>query len=391
MANEIMKLNCSIVRGGTSKAIFILEKDLPAPGEKRDKIILSLFGSPSRRQLDGLGGADVTTSKVAIIGPPTHPDADVDYTFGQVSMDEPLIDWKGNCGNISSGVGPYAIHMGLVKAVDPCTTVRIHLTNSNQILIAKVQTQNGKPCVDGECAIGGVPGTASPIEMDWSRVIGSSTGKMLPTGNPVDEIEIDGRIYKASIVDVGNIVIYIKASDFGLAGIEAPNEINDNKELVNMIEKFRGIVCEKIGLVKKWSQARTQIPYQPFVSLIAEPKSYTTYTGKHIAKEDIDIVARQFLMLEIVKAYPGTGTANMGCAARIKGSLVHELLSETLKNKNTINIGHPTGIITVCSEIDGYEISGFEPRMRRLSFIRTARVLMDGTAYIRKSTLKNSL
>lgn len=382
-----MKLDCSIVRGGTSKAIFIPEKNLPAPGDERDKIILSLFGSPSLRQLDGLGGADITTSKVAIIGPPSHEDADVDYTFGQVSMDEAMIDWSGNCGNISSGVGPYAIHMGLVNTEDPCTTVKIHLTNSNQILIAKVETKDGKPCVDGDCVIGGVPGTASPIEMDWSRIIGPITGKMLPTGNPVDEIEMDGKKYMTSVVDAGNTVIYVKASDFGLVGTETPSEINDNKELLDSIEKFRGIVCQKIGLVEDWSQARTQIPYQPFISLISEPKAYDTYTGKHITKEEVDIVARQYLMLEVVKAYPGTGTANMGCAARVKDSLVYKLLSESSKEKNSINIGHPTGTIKVYSEIEGYKDNKFEPMMSRLSFLRTARVLMDGTAYIRKSTL----
>ena len=198
---------------------------------------------------------------------------------------------------------------------------------------------------------------------------------------------MDGKKYLTSVVDVGNTVIYIKASDFGLRGTESPNEINENKELLNSIEKLRSIVCQKIGLVKDWRDARTQIPYQPFISLISEPAAYDTYTGEHINKEKVDIVARQYLMLEVVKAYPGTGTANMGCAARIKGSLVYELLSELSKKKGSITIGHPTGTIKVYSEVDEYKDDGFEPNMSRLSFMRTARVLMDGTAYVRKSTL----
>lgn len=386
MSDKSLKIECSIVRGGTSKAIFLFEKNLPAPGPERDNIILSLFGSPSLRQLDGLGGADITTSKVAIIGPPTHPEADVDYTFGQVSMEAHFIDWKGNCGNISSGVGPYAIHCGLVRSKGSLTTVKIHLTNSDQILIAKVETEDGMPRVDGDWVIGGVPGTSAPIEMDWSRVIGSSTGKMLPTGNARDSVEMDGKSYAVTVVDAGNIVVYVRASDFGLIGTEAPNIVNDCKELVDRIEKLRGIVCQKIGLVDDWKDARSQIPYQPFVSLISEPAEYDTYTGKHIGKNEVDIIARQFLMQAVVKAYPGTGTANMGCAARIKGSLVYDLLSVDSKNKKTVSIGHPTGTISVCSETSGFK-NDLEPVMSRLSFIRTARVLMDGTAYIRRSTL----
>ena len=159
MSNEIVPVRCSIVRGGTSKAIFLMNNQLPADPKAREKMILAIFGSPSLRQLDGLGGADITTSKVAIIGPPTRPDADIDYTFGQVSMDVPFVDFGGNCGNISSGVAPFAIHHGLVNAVEPETTVRIHMTNTDNILVAKVQVKDGEPCVDGDCEIGGVPGT----------------------------------------------------------------------------------------------------------------------------------------------------------------------------------------------------------------------------------------
>ena len=177
MFSDSEMIKCSIVRGGTSKAIFIMENELPKDAALRDKIILSLFGSPDMRQIDGLAGADITTSKLAIIGPATIDGADVDYTFGQVSMTEPFIDYGGNCGNISSGVGPYAINNGLVVPVEPVTTVRIHLTNSGNILIARVPVKNGKSAVDGDCVIGGVPGAGAGIEMDWSGVVGSTTGK----------------------------------------------------------------------------------------------------------------------------------------------------------------------------------------------------------------------
>ena len=386
MSNEVRAVKCSTVRGGTSKAVFIMENELPKNAEEREKIILALFGSPSLRQLDGLGGADITTSKVAIIGPPTRLDADIDYTFGQVSMDKPFVDFGGNCGNISSGVGPYAIYNGLVKIEEPVTTVRIHMTNTGNILTAKVGVQDGRPCVDGDCEIGGVPGTSSPIEMDWSDVIGSSTGKLMPTGNPKDEIEMDGKIYTVSVVDSGNIVIFVRASDFGLKGTETPDEINGNKELSDKIEKLRGLICKKIGLTESIEEAKSKTPYQPFLALLTEPVDYDTYTHEHVKKEDCDIIARISVMLSVVKAYPGTATACTGCAARIKGSLIYDMLSAESREKEVLNIGHPTGTITVNSvcEYDGESII---PRMKKLSFIRTARVLMEGTGFIRESVI----
>lgn len=385
MSNEIVPVRCSIVRGGTSKAIFLMNNQLPADPKAREKMILAIFGSPSLRQLDGLGGADITTSKVAIIGPPTRPDADIDYTFGQVSMDVPFVDFGGNCGNISSGVAPFAIHHGLVNAVEPETTVRIHMTNTDNILVAKVQVKDGEPCVDGDCEIGGVPGTASPIEMDWSDVRGSATGKLLPTGNAQDEIEMDGKKFSVSIVDAGNICVYVKAADFGLTGYETPAQINGDKELSARLEHLRALACQKIGLVERWEDARLVTPYQPFLVLVAPPADYDTYTGQHVAKADTDIVVRCSVMLSIVKAFPGTGTCCTGNAARIKGSLVYEMLSPESRAKEVLSIGHPTGTIQVTSIVE--DDSGQLPKMKKVSFIRTARVLMDGTTYVRKSVL----
>ena len=281
------------------------------------------------------------------------------------------MDFGGNCGNISSGVAPFAIHHGLVNAVEPETTVRIHMTNTDNILVAKVQVKDGEPCVDGDCEIGGVPGTASPIEMDWSDVRGSATGKLLPTGNAQDEIEMDGKKFSVSIVDAGNICVYVKASDFGLTGYETPAQINGDKELSARLER--------------WEDARLVTPYQPFLVLVASPADYDTYTGQYVAKEDTDIVVRCSVMLSIVKAFPGTGTCCTGNAARIKGSLVYEMLSPESRAKEVLSIGHPTGTIQVTSIVE--DDSGELPKMKKVSFIRTARVLMDGTTYVRKSVL----
>ena len=384
MDNASIPIRCTLMRGGTSKAVFIRKNELPEDPVLRDKIILSLFGSPSLRQLDGLGGADSTTSKVAIVGPPSRPDADVDYTFGQVSLQKPFVDYGGNCGNISSAVGPYAIFYGLVQATEPYTTVRIHMTNTGHILRATVRVKDGKPCVDGECVIGGVPGTASAIEMDWRLATGCTTGKILPTGHATDEFEMDGKTYTVSIVDGGNNVIYARAADFGLVGTETPDEIN-TKERLEKIEKLRGIICQHLGLIEHWQQSSEKIPYQPFFCLVSPPADYTTYTGETVSGADIDIVVRLYVMGLVTKAYPGTATVSTGCAARIKGTLVEQMMSGQSKDKQKLNLGHPTGYITVTSIVE--DNGTLVPDVKKMSFIRTARVLMDGTAYVRKSTL----
>lgn len=189
MHTEMEALRCAIVRGGTSKGVFIMRNELPADPALRDKAILAIYGSPDLRQIDGLGGADTLTSKLAIIGPPTREGADVDCTFGQVSITDPFVDYGGNCGNISSAVGPFAIDMGLVEPVEPVTTVRIHMTNTGRILTAQVPVRNGKAAVEGDFAIDGVPGTGARITLDWSDVVGGITGRLLPTGSPKDVIE----------------------------------------------------------------------------------------------------------------------------------------------------------------------------------------------------------
>ncbi|HWR31821.1 MAG TPA: PrpF domain-containing protein [Negativicutes bacterium] len=379
-------IKCSIVRGGTSKAIFIMKNELPADPILRDKVILAIFGSPDLRQINGLGGADITTSKLAIISPATIPEADVDYTFGQVSMEKPFIDYGGNCGNISSGVGPYAIDNGLVTPVESVTTVKIHLTNSGNILIARVPVKNGKAAVEGDCVIGGVPGTGARIEMDWSRVVGPITGKLLPTGHVKDEIDVNGKKFTVSVVDVGNVVIYVNAHDLGLTGTETPAQINADKQVLDTVEGIRGKVCQQIGLVADWKDARTATPYQPFLALVTKPVSYDAYTGQHVDEKSIDLVARMYLMLSVVKAYPGTATACTGAAARIKGSLIWDLLSDKAKNKDILTIGHPTGTISVNAVAEYNEKQ--ETILKKLSFDRTARILMDGYAYVRNSVLK---
>lgn len=385
MHPEMEMLKCSIVRGGTSKGVFILKNELPKDPAKRDEVICAIYGSPDLRQIDGLGGADVLTSKLAIISPPSRPDADVDYTFGQVSFETKFVDYGGNCGNISAAVGPFAIDEGFVEAVEPVTTVRIHLTNSNNILVAEVPVKNGKACVEGDYSIDGVPGTGAKITLDWSDTAGAITGKLLPTGNAKDVISVDGKDYEVSLVDAGNPLVFIHANSLGMSGTESPHEIEANKDLMATIEKIRGRAAVIFGLVKTPEAAAIKSPYAPFFAIVSPPSDYTSISGEKVNAEEIDIVSRLLFMLRMHKTYPVTGTVCTGAAVRVPGSIAWEVLREEAKTRPSVNIGHPGGVIPV--EAEAEVISG-EVKLKRIGVYRTARRIMDGYVYVRKTVLK---
>ncbi|ELM3724167.1 3-methylitaconate isomerase [Edwardsiella piscicida] len=384
MQTETTLFPVSIVRGGTSKGIFIMKNSLPDDEALRDRIILSVFGSPDLRQIDGLGGADPLTSKLAIISPSSRADADIDYIFGQVSITDAFIDYKGNCGNISSAVGCFAIHKGLVQAQEPITTIRIHMVNTGRILIAHVPVKNGMPSVDGELQIDGVPGTAANVELDWADSGGATTGCLLPTGQPYDVIECRDRKYKVSIVDAGNVTVFISSSDLGLQGTETPAEIIADPDRMNLIEEIRGKAAQKIGLVDDWRNAANTIPFAPFFSIVSAPKKHTTFNGRDIDEPDCDIISRLVFMQTMHKAHPVTGTIALGAAARIPGTLVHDILPLHAHQRERLNIGHPSGIIfidtAVIQEDGGYKLS-------KSVVNRTARMLLDGYFYLRNSIL----
>ena len=385
MHSEMEKLRCAIVRGGTSKGIFIMKNELPKDPVLRDKTILAIYGSPDVRQIDGLGGADSLTSKLAIISPSGKQGADVDYTFGQVSITDHLVDYGGNCGNISSAVGGFAIDMGLVEPVEPITTVKIHMTNTGKMLTAEVPVKNGKAAVEGDYEIDGCPGTGAKITLDWSEAVGGSTGKLLPTGKAKDTIAAGGKNYTISIVDAGNIVIFVRAEEFGLKGTETPHEIDANGPLNEIIEEIRGKVCQKLGIVSNWQDAKKITPYQPFFAMVSAAQDYECFNGNSVKATDIDFVSRLLFMLKMHKTYPVTGTVATGAVARIKGSVVYELLSDKAKAKKEILIGHPAGVIGV-EAIADYQ--GDETIMTKIGVYRTARMIMEGHVYVRKTVFE---
>ena len=383
---EMETIRCYIVRGGTSKAVFLMEHDLPRESDSRDRIIRAIFGSPDVRQIDGLGGADVLTSKLAIIAPPSRADADVDYTFAQVSFDSDVVDFNSNCGNISSAVGPFAIDTGLVRPVAPVTTVRIHQTNTGKLLVAEVPVKNGRAAVEGQLHIDGVPGTGAKVTLDFSDMAGSLTGGLLPTGSVIDTITLDdGRKFNVSVVDVAIPVVFVAASEVGVRGTETPQEIENDRELMTTLEQIRGTVACKIGMVSSWQEAVSKSPYTPFIAMIESPQNYKTFTGVEVRAEDLDMVSRLVFMQRMHKTYPGTGTVCTGIAAKLAGSVVWNAIPATSRKKAAIHIGHPAGIIPVEAVVSG---QGDAVSIKRAAIYRTARMIMEGYVYVRKSIFR---
>lgn len=385
MINKKNRVPCMIIRGGTSKGLYFLERDLPADEAARDAILLRVMGSPDVKQIDGLGGAASVTSKVAIVGVSNRPDADVDYTFCQVSVDKALVSTKGNCGNISSGVGPFAIERGLVKVTEPVTYVRVFNTNTNKVIIEEVQCENGSVKYDGDFAIAGVPGTASPIKLRFVRPSGTLKSRpaegtdLLPTGNAVDTLEIpDFGPVQVSIVDAANPLVFVKAADLGLKGTELPAELDSDPAKLDLLEKVRGMAAVKLGLCEDYTRSAWDTPGIPKMTFVAPPANYTTVTGKEIADSDIDLLSRMMSMQKTHPTYAMTGAMCTAAAAIVPGSVVQQVLPETVDTQ-FIRIAHPGGIleagvnytISENGDIDVEDTFGF----------RTANLLLEGNAY----------
>ena len=366
---NVVRVPCTIMRGGTSKALFFRVADLPPPGSHRNDAIMAAMGSGDPRQIDGLGGADVLTSKVAIVGPSSRPDADVDYTFGQVGIQERVIDWSLNCGNISSGVGVFAIQESLVEAVEPVTTVRVHNTNTGKILTLRVQVSEGQPRVNGTYRIAGVPGSGSEIEMDFSETVGAMTGSLLPTGSVKDQLFVPGleRTIAVSIVDVANAAVFFHASEIGMRGSEGPEAFNE--EVLGRFQAVQLAAAELSGISPEHGFPR------PIA--VAEPLSFRDFmTGELIDESEVDLLGRRVILPppRLHKAFAATGAVCTAVAARLSGSIVNDVSRDPVDD--LVRLGHPTGVFPVRARVVNGEV-------KRASFSRTARRLMDGEVVLR--------
>ncbi|MCL1593206.1 MAG: 3-methylitaconate isomerase [Actinomycetia bacterium] len=364
-----------LMRGGTSKAVFLRGSDLPRDVDERDATILSLFGSPDPRQIDGLGGADLLTSKLAIIDPPTHPEADIDYTFAQVSISEAVVDYDINCGNISAAVGAYAVDEGLVVSVtEPITVVRIHNTNTDRILLAHVPTHGGRAAVDGSYVVHGVPGSGAPIGLDFGATAGGITGSLFPTGNVLDELVTPFGSVPVSIVDLANLTVFFAARDVGMVGTEGPSDMTD--DMFARVAAIKAAAAEALGI-----DGGGLIPVP---AMVAAPASYTAFaSGTRIDAEDVDLLARVVGGRPPVlhKAYPGTLAACTGAAALISGTTVHRVARQ--RDSDEVRIGHTSGVMPVSARVasDGQGWS-----VESAVYNRTARRIAEGTTFVRSST-----
>ncbi|MBI4490063.1 MAG: 3-methylitaconate isomerase [Deltaproteobacteria bacterium] len=374
-----MKIPCAIYRGGTSKPIFFLEKDLPQDSKKRDQIVLAAFGSPDLRQIDGLGGADPLTSKVAYISPPTIPHTDINYTFGYVGISAPVIDYTGNCGNTSAAVGPFSLLRGLIEPKEPITKVRIYNTNTKKVIVAEFPVRDGQFLSEGSFRIDGVPGPGSKILLDFINSGGSVTGKLLPTGKVREDIKFPtlGTL-TVSMVDAANPFVFVRASDLGLQGNETLEEIAGNSVLLKKCEEIRSVVAEIMGIAKK-EEATQKSPGVPKIAFISPPTSYLTPGGKVEASE-VDIIARMTALQKLHKAYAVTGAVCLGAAVKIEGTIANEIFRQVQPgDPPAVRIGHPSGTIQV--EIETRRENG-HLELTKAALARTARLLMDGYVYV---------
>ena len=372
-----LKVPAVFMRGGTSRAIFFREADLPPDQAIRDRIMLAAMGSPDSygRQLDGMGGGISSLSKVAIIEPSARPDADVNYTFGQVSVTDALVDYKGNCGNISSAVGPYAIDEGLLAAPrDGVATVRIHNTNTRKIIVARVPVQEGQAAVEGDFVLQGVSGTGARIALEFLDPGGAVTGKLLPTGAPRESLEIPGLgDLTVSIVDATNPMVFVRATDLGLQGTEHPEAIDGNTGLTARLEQIRATAAVRIGLASSIEEASRKSQAVPKIALVAPPVAYRDLSGSNVPATSTDICARVMSMGKAHRAFALTAAMCLAVAARIPGTVVREALGPQAAADPSadIRLGHPFGVLPIAALVRG-------GRAEKVVVYRTARRLMEG-------------
>lgn len=363
-----------LLRGGTSKGVFFDRADVPADRTALTAFLLDVFGSPDPRQIDGLGGGDKLTSKAAILGPSTHPDADVDYLFAQVGIHHPEVDYKLNCGNLSAAVATHAIEQGYVLATEGHTAVRIQNLNTHRVIHARVPVRQGKVIYTGDLTVDGVPGTGAPIELDFKQATGSITGSLLPLGEIRSRLDIDGLgPVEVSVVDGANLVVLVAARDLGMQGTESPQHIDGNAPLVARMQAIRASVAQRLGMGDYWRSRAA--PSNPMLVAVQCPSAYTALNGHdHIRADMLDLVCRQYSTGATSKALAATVTATIGMACRIPGSVAADFLRADVPATAPIRIGHPAGRIMVRARVR----TGPALAVEQAAIYRTARTIARG-------------
>lgn len=378
------------MRGGTSKGIVFHEKHLPKDPDTRDRVILAAYGSPdpNKRQIDGMGGATSVTSKVAIVSPSDDSENDVIYNFGQVSIDRPIVDYKGTCGNIAAAVAAFAVDEGMVRVKEPFTRVRIFQKNTGKQIITDVPVKNGVYNEEGDYVIDGVPDTGGRITIRYVDPGGSVTGKLFPSGNIMDTIDIkDLGTVHMTIIDVGNPWVLVPANDFGLTGTEI-EEIENSEKIRADIEAVRGRAAVLIGLVESPEEASQRSQAVPKIGFFSAPRSYQTLKGTSVDPADIDILGRVMTMGSLHKSMAVSCPMAVAGAAAIEGTVIHEIIGTAVQKKDDLKVGHPSGIFDVEAKV---EKQGDRYVLKEAAYGRTARRLMEGYVLVPEHAFRSNL
>lgn len=368
------------MRGGTSKGVFFLPGDLPSDNAARDAILRRVMGSPDpyRQQIDGLGGASSSTSKVVLVSRSARPDCDVDYLFGQVSIDQAMIDWSGNCGNLTAAVGPFAIHRGLVSAPsDGLATIRIWQANIGRRIVAHVPMHNGEVVELGDFELDGVTFPAAEIRLEFldpgSDGGGDLAGALFPTGNLVDVLDVPGiGAVRATLINAGNPAVMVTAETIGLTGAELQSDLNTDAPMLARCEAIRAHGAVAMGLASSPEHASRERQHTPKVAFFAKPRDYVTSRGARVASQEINMMARIISMGKLHHAMTGTGAVGIAAACAIPGTIASEVAGGPTRS---VTFGHPSGTLKVGADADRTE-TGWQ--VTKVVMSRSARRLMIG-------------
>ena len=384
------KIPAVFMRGGTSRAVCFREEVLASyPPPVRERIILAALGSPDvhGRQIDGLGGGISSLSKVVIVGRSPEADSDITFTFGQVDVRTPHIDWSGTCGNMAAAVGPFAIDENMIPAVEPVTTVRVFVTNTGKRYIAQVPVCAGKAAVEGEYVIDGVPAPGACITLEYPDPGGSLGGALLPTGLPRQPCELaDSRVVTISVVDAAIPAVFVRASELGAEATQLAPALDAEPTLQQTLEEIRCRAAVLLGLTPSLEEAHEQFQHIPKVVLVAPPAAYLASSGKRVEAESIDLLARAISMRNTHRTVPGTVAMCTALAAQIEGTVVHEVTWRAATHD--LRIGHPAGFMEVGATVSSRDGQWYA---ERVTTKRTARRIMEGAVLVPQKYLDGTV
>ena len=362
------------MRGGTSKGLFFLQRDLPAERAEWDALFLAALGSPDPhgRQLDGMGGGISSLSKAVVVSPSARPGVDVDYLFAQVAVDRALVDYRSNCGNLTAAVGPFAVDEGLVQAADGEAALTLHNCNLDQTIEARFEVADGRAVVDGETVLDGVAGRGAPIYLSFLDPGGAVTGRLLPTGQARDVLDVPGAgAIEATLIDASTALVIVRGEALGLTGVELPDAIEADPSLAGRLEAIRRAGAAAMGIDPETESV-------PKVGFVAPPADAATLSGARLTANVVDLTARAVSMGRPHRALPLTAALALAAAARISGTVAAQAARAGAGSLGPVRLGHPSGVAEIMAELAATE----PPHLARLTVTRTARRLMEGRVLI---------